>query len=304
MSGPRAGTKYAISSLSEDFGDGFTPIPTVLLDWFASILTEGELRVLCYICRRTFGFGKQSDRISLSQLCDGVTSRSGVPLDLGTGMSRQGVLNAVGGLQGKGILDCMVGRGRGQVNEYRIRLSAEAWDRVYRLESTMRERVNTVDPLRRPPARRSPRGPGARKGQRPTGEKVNMSAKSSSEKVYAVDPQERVNTQERGIQQQKVGSAQNELLPPKNHSEEHDLEGRLESITGQRLAAGERRRFRALRWDREGVSRILDTFSTESYWADLPKKNAAFLRYLQDVPAEESTRDYMEEAARVAADWE
>jgi hypothetical protein len=310
LSGRSASTTAAsISTLFADFpSEGFTPIPHDLLDWIAPVLTEAELRVLIYICRRTYGFGKRSDRISLCQFCEGPTSRSGPALDLGTGLSRQGVLNAIEGLEGKGVLGVIPGRGRSQINEYEIHLTQEAWDRIITLQITPREKVNTVDPLRRPSARRSPLNRtarnGAQKGLRLTSEKVNVAVKSRPEKVYAVDPQEKVNIQERGIQQ-KVGSAQNCPPPPQeNHpSEEDDFEGRLERTTGQRLTDAERRKLgRALSSGHEYFTRALDTFSTESYWADLPKRNAAFFRYLQDVAVEESRQEYWD-GAEVEADW-
>jgi len=195
LSGRGDNAKDEISRLLEDFGEGFTPIPNVLLDWIVPVLTEGESRVLSYICRRTFGFGKQWDKISLSQLCDGVTSRSGVQLDLGTGMSRQGVLNAIAGLQDKGLLIVVPGGGRSQVSEYKIHLSQEAWDRIDTLGMTPRENVNAVDPLRKRPTRQFPPAKvsdrGAQKGQQPTGKKVNTEEKFGPEKVYAVDPQKK-----------------------------------------------------------------------------------------------------------------
>ena len=45
----------------------FTAVPNGIIDWLLPDLTGGELKVLLYICRRTRGFRKQEDRISVSQ---------------------------------------------------------------------------------------------------------------------------------------------------------------------------------------------------------------------------------------------
>jgi Bacteriophage replication protein O len=56
-----------------------------------SHLSGGELKVLLYICRRTFGFRKDSDSISLNQIAKGITTKAGNVLDQGTGLSKRQV---------------------------------------------------------------------------------------------------------------------------------------------------------------------------------------------------------------------
>ena len=63
-----------------------TQIPDVILDRWMSQLTGAELKVLLYVARRTYGFGKSSDRISLQQIARGIRRRDGSVLDLGTGL--------------------------------------------------------------------------------------------------------------------------------------------------------------------------------------------------------------------------
>ena len=75
-----------------------TPVPDELFDVLAPRLKEGELRVLLYIIRRTFGFKKQSDNISLRQMVEGITTKDGQVLDQGTGLSKRAVIAAVQGL--------------------------------------------------------------------------------------------------------------------------------------------------------------------------------------------------------------
>ena len=81
-----------------------TPVPDELFDVLAPALTEGELRVLLYVIRRTFGFKKQHDRISLSQMVNGIRRRDGTTLDRGTGMGKPAVIRSVRSLIKLGIL--------------------------------------------------------------------------------------------------------------------------------------------------------------------------------------------------------
>ena len=53
----------------------YTPVPDELFDELLPDLGEAELRVPLYIVRRTFGFKKDSDSISLSQMIGGITTR-------------------------------------------------------------------------------------------------------------------------------------------------------------------------------------------------------------------------------------
>jgi hypothetical protein len=60
--------------------------------------------VLLYIIRRTFGFKKDVDNISLNQICKGITTRDGEVLDKGTGLSQQSVITALKGLLEKNAI--------------------------------------------------------------------------------------------------------------------------------------------------------------------------------------------------------
>ena len=119
---------------SEDFYfEGFTTpngtfVPDDVFDVLAPRLTEAELRVLLYIVRRTFGFGKTADAISLKQLTDGIRARDGRILDSGTGMSRKGVIGGVKGLLTKGVITVrkhLDDRGENEINVYRLRFREE-----------------------------------------------------------------------------------------------------------------------------------------------------------------------------------
>lgn len=79
-----------------------TPVPDEIFDYWLTRLGEAELKVLLYIVRRTLGFFKRTDAISLSQLCDGIPDR-----DEGTGLARSSVKEALKGLKDKGLIQAI-----------------------------------------------------------------------------------------------------------------------------------------------------------------------------------------------------
>jgi len=81
-----------------------THVPDELFDWVMAYLTGAELKVVLYIVRRTFGFKKDADAISLNQLCHGIVRRDGRRLDLGTGLKRPTVLEALRSLRAKNLI--------------------------------------------------------------------------------------------------------------------------------------------------------------------------------------------------------
>ncbi len=83
----------------------YTLVPDEVFDELLSILSGGELKVLLYIIRRTFGFKKDSDNISLSQMLHGIARRDGTHLDHGAGLSKPTLLQALRTLQDKNIIE-------------------------------------------------------------------------------------------------------------------------------------------------------------------------------------------------------
>jgi Bacteriophage replication protein O len=81
-----------------------TPVPDEVFDVLMPQLSGAELKVLLYICRRTFGFRKASDSISLSQIAHGIITRAGRVLDGGTGLSKRHVINALKVLEKKNVI--------------------------------------------------------------------------------------------------------------------------------------------------------------------------------------------------------
>jgi phage replication O-like protein O len=100
-----------------------TQIPNEVFDTLMSRLSGGELKVLLYICRRTFGFRKDSDSISLTQIAHGITTKAGRVLDQGTGLSKRQVQRALRVLETHKVI--LVERkvdatGLHEVNTYRL----------------------------------------------------------------------------------------------------------------------------------------------------------------------------------------
>src|SRR5687768_1809498 len=82
----------------------YTPVPDELFDEQLPDLSGSELKVLLYIIRRTFGFKKDSDNISLNQLLHGITTKEGVVLDRGTGLTKKTLLESIKSLVEKNLL--------------------------------------------------------------------------------------------------------------------------------------------------------------------------------------------------------
>ena len=81
-----------------------TPVPDELFDHLLHTLSGAELKVTMYIVRRTFGFKKDQDDISLSQMIGGIVTKEGKVLDHGTGLSKDSVTKAVKTLAEKGVI--------------------------------------------------------------------------------------------------------------------------------------------------------------------------------------------------------
>jgi phage replication O-like protein O len=104
-----------------------TQLPNDVIDSLMPSLSGGELKVLLYICRRTFGFRKDSDRISLAQIAHGITTKTGKVLDHGTGLCKRHVINALKALEKKNII--IITRevdetGLNAVNTYSLNMAA------------------------------------------------------------------------------------------------------------------------------------------------------------------------------------
>src|SRR5215212_9813986 len=85
-------------------GPNYTPVPDELFDEQLPDLSGAELKVLLYVIRRTFGFKRESDNISLSQMLNGLRTRDGRVLDRGVGLSKKTLLQAIKSLEEQNII--------------------------------------------------------------------------------------------------------------------------------------------------------------------------------------------------------
>ena len=82
----------------------YTQVPDEAFDELMAELSPAEFKVMMYIVRRTFGFKKDCDAISLAQIVHGVRRRDGRVIDRGTGLSKSGVVKAIRGLLQKNVI--------------------------------------------------------------------------------------------------------------------------------------------------------------------------------------------------------
>ena len=82
----------------------YTQVPDQLFDELLPLLSGAEMKALLYICRRTFGFKKDSDNISINQMLNGIRRKDGTWLDHGAGLSKPTLLRALKGLKAKHII--------------------------------------------------------------------------------------------------------------------------------------------------------------------------------------------------------
>lgn len=104
----------------------YTQVPDDVFDVLLPELTESELKVLLYIIRRTFGFKKETDSISLKQMVEGIRTRDGRQLDRGAGISKTSAVRGVNGLVEKGVIVAVRNRSEEKGDEpttYRLRFA-------------------------------------------------------------------------------------------------------------------------------------------------------------------------------------
>ena len=84
----------------------YTPTPDQLFDELlaAGRLSDPALRVLLYLIRRTFGFKKIADQVSISQIVRGIVTKDGTRLDGGAGVCKASACKATKELVAKGII--------------------------------------------------------------------------------------------------------------------------------------------------------------------------------------------------------
>ncbi len=81
-----------------------TPLPNCIVDDYLPFFTGAELKVILYLVRRTLGFHKTRDAISLNQICNGIVRKDGRRLDRGTGLHKSTACDALNALTGWGMI--------------------------------------------------------------------------------------------------------------------------------------------------------------------------------------------------------
>ena len=105
-----------------------TPTPDELFDRVMTELSHAELKVLLYIIRRTYGFKRETDSISLKQISEGIITKTGKQLDSGAAIDRRTAMRAVKHLEQKGLITVARVRtedGYNYVNVYCLRFREE-----------------------------------------------------------------------------------------------------------------------------------------------------------------------------------
>ena len=98
----------------------FWKYPEIMDHWWCS-LSGSEQKVLDYILRRTYGFQRTEDKISLSQIKKGIRKKTGEQLDKGAGLKQDStILKALRSLENKGFVE-MVKR-QNKTTLYRLKL--------------------------------------------------------------------------------------------------------------------------------------------------------------------------------------
>ncbi len=93
---------------------GYTRISDIIIDRWMPRLSGARFKIVMYIARRTYGFGKDSDRVSTPQMVHGIKKADGTVLDEGTGLDRSTVIRECKWLASEGVLHKMGVKSGGQ----------------------------------------------------------------------------------------------------------------------------------------------------------------------------------------------
>ena len=102
----------------------FTQIPDEFLDRMLPHLSGAEVKIMLYLFRKTLGYQKRQDRLSLKQIAGGTRRRGGEVIDEGTGLSRSTVAVTLKSLAEKGLIGierALAEAGDSDMNVYSIR---------------------------------------------------------------------------------------------------------------------------------------------------------------------------------------
>ncbi len=141
-----------------------TPLPNCIVDEYLPFFTGAELKVILYLVRRTLGFHKTRDAISLNQICNGIVRKDGRRLDRGTGLHKSTACDALNTLAGWGMIKRMTRRdpARGDLpTEYTLWIEGEIEEEAVeaRAGGNGSGASSTPGPVASAPERRARTGP-------------------------------------------------------------------------------------------------------------------------------------------------
>ncbi len=96
----------------------FDPLPSLIAEEWLPILSHAELKCVLYICRRTWGWRKEWDSISIDQFMHGIKAKNGKQSDYGTGLKRTAMRSAIKSLEAKGLIE--INRRSTKTNFFRL----------------------------------------------------------------------------------------------------------------------------------------------------------------------------------------
>src|SRR3972149_7367017 len=109
-------------------------------------LSGSEFKVLWYILRHTFGWQKSTDKLSISQICNGIKKRNGEYLDKGTGLSNRHVIKALKSLEKNGFI--LIKRTSGKTNEITLNITNDEMSLVTKGHTTSDKRSQVTSDKR------------------------------------------------------------------------------------------------------------------------------------------------------------
>jgi phage replication O-like protein O len=163
--------------MSEKLKPNFTPVPNVLLDEVMRTLAPGATKVLFAICRYTYGWGKQSDRISSNQLAEM------------TGMDRSNVRRSLKQL-GELVIIRPGDPKRNQASEYQLNIDVSNTDLVSLRQQVLvssRHQPGVRPGVKTPPIRRNPKKENPPDAFSPIVEKIVSRLNKLSGRAYQAD---------------------------------------------------------------------------------------------------------------------
>lgn len=113
-----------------------TQIPNFFFDFLMGKIGSAEFKCLMYIARRTYGFHREEETITINQFVEGLKNKKGDPLDDGVGLARASVVAALDLLRQSNII--LVERD-GKKNSYRINIDINLVEFIKGLEKLNRK---------------------------------------------------------------------------------------------------------------------------------------------------------------------